>query len=219
VTLICLEVGKQKVFATALDWPGWCRAGRDEDGALAALAAAAPRYALVAREAGVQFGARLAEEFDVIERLPGSASTDYGVPGAIAAYDSEPLKKTEAERLVSLVTAGWTVFDRVVTAAPAELRKGPRGGGRDRDKIVEHVVTAEASAYAGKLGLHLSVPDYRDSVAIAAFRTELLEPLRAAVGPAAPVLKGRWPARYAARRIAWHALDHAWEIEDRCVLV
>jgi hypothetical protein len=25
----------------------------------------------------------------------------------------------------------------------------------------------------------------------------------------------RWPARYAIRRSAWHALDHAWEIEDR----
>ena len=25
----------------------------------------------------------------------------------------------------------------------------------------------------------------------------------------------RWPARYFARRVAWHELDHAWEIEDR----
>ena len=29
-----------------------------------------------------------------------------------------------------------------------------------------------------------------------------------------PVPKG-WPHRYAARRIAWHVLDHAWEMEDR----
>ena len=28
---------------------------------------------------------------------------------------------------------------------------------------------------------------------------------------------GKWPPRYAARRIAWHALDHAWEIEDRVI--
>jgi hypothetical protein len=33
-------------------------------------------------------------------------------------------------------------------------------------------------------------------------------------GGTPPVPKG-WPPRYAARRIAWHALDHAWEIEDR----
>jgi hypothetical protein len=25
----------------------------------------------------------------------------------------------------------------------------------------------------------------------------------------------RWPPRYVARRMAWHLLDHAWEIEDR----
>jgi hypothetical protein len=25
----------------------------------------------------------------------------------------------------------------------------------------------------------------------------------------------RWPALFAIRRSAWHALDHAWEIEDR----
>src|SRR5438067_302187 len=24
-----------------------------------------------------------------------------------------------------------------------------------------------------------------------------------------------WPVRYAARRMAWHVLDHAWEMEDR----
>jgi hypothetical protein len=30
-----------------------------------------------------------------------------------------------------------------------------------------------------------------------------------------PVAQAKWPPAYAARRIAWHALDHAWEIEDR----
>jgi hypothetical protein len=214
VTAVCLEVGKQRVFASALDWPGWCRAGRDEQKALEALATAAPRYAVVAREAGLSFPTRLASEFDVAERLPGSASTDFGVPGAIAEHDSEPLKKSEAERLVGLVSACWPVFDRVVAAAPSELRKGPRGGGRDRDKMVEHVLGAEV-AYASKLGLRLHAPDYADKAALSAFRDAMLGALLAAVGPAHPVVKGRWPPRYAARRIAWHALDHAWEMEDR----
>jgi hypothetical protein len=216
VTAVCLELGKQRVFATALDWPGWCRAGRDEEKALAALASAAPRYALVAHVAGVRWASRLAAEFEIVERLPGSASTDYGVPGAIAAHDSEAMDPTAAERLASLVTACWTEFDRIVAAAPAELRKGPRGGGRDREKMVEHVLMAEG-AYAGKLGLRLSVPAYADTAAVAAFRNTPLEALKAAVGTAHPVVKGRWPPRYAARRIAWHALDHAWEIEDRTV--
>jgi hypothetical protein len=42
------------------------------------------------------------------------------------------------------------------------------------------------------------------------------EPLKEK-GPEAPLKAPgkRWPPRYAARRIAWHVLDHAWEIEDR----
>jgi len=213
VTPICLEVGKQKVFASALEWPGWSRAGRDEAKALAALATAAPRYAVVAHEAGVRFPARLAEEFDVVERLAGSASTDFGVPGAIAAYELEPLSTAAADRLSRLVAASWTVFDRVVAAAPAELRKGPRGGGRDRDKIAEHVAGADGM-YVTKLGLRLRAPAPTDTAALTAFRKAVLEALHSAVG-AHPVPERQWPPRYAARRIAWHALDHAWEIEDR----
>jgi hypothetical protein len=213
VTAVCLEEGKHRVFATALDWPGWCRAGRDAQKALEALATAAPRYAVVAQAAGVRFPLKLAEELDVVERLPGSASTDFGVPGAIGARDIEPLKPAEAERLGRLVRAAWTVFDRVVAAAPAELRKGPRGGGRDRDKIVEHVLGAEVS-YASKLGLRLSLPAYDDKSALRSFRNTVVEGLQSA-DSSQPLVKGRWPVRYAARRIAWHVVDHAWEIEDR----
>jgi hypothetical protein len=214
VTAVCLETGKQRTFATALDWPGWCRAGRGESKAIDALALAAPRYAVVAHEAGEAFSARLAEELEVVEVLPGSASTEFGVPGAIGTHDLSPLRPAEAKRLGRLVRASWTVFDRVVAAAPAELHKGPRGGGRDRDKIVDHVLGAEV-AYASKLGQRLTVPAYTDKAAVTAFRSAIVEQLESAHGPAQPITKGRWPIRYAARRIAWHTLDHAWEIEDR----
>jgi len=50
-----------------------------------------------------------------------------------------------ARRLVGLVTATWATFDEVAAASPAELRKGPRGGGRDRDKLVDHVIGAETA--------------------------------------------------------------------------
>ncbi len=111
------------------------------------------------------------------------------------------------------MSASWTVFSRVVAGAPPELRKGPRGGGRDRDKIVAHVVGAEVM-YAQKLGLRFKEPDRADSEAVAAIRAAILDALRRASEGGSPVEKG-WPPRYAARRIAWHALDHAWEIEDR----
>jgi hypothetical protein len=105
------------------------------------------------------------------------------------------------------------VFDEVAGAAPAQLRKGPRGGGRDRDKIIDHVLGADA-AYARKLGVRHREPAAGDTAAVAALRAEVLAVLSSPSDGTPPVPKG-WPARYAARRIAWHALDHAWEIEDR----
>jgi hypothetical protein len=202
---VYLEIGTQRVFACAFDWPGYCRAGRDEQAALEALRAAAPRFAPVAREAGLELPRA---EFQVVERLPGSASTNFGVPGAIPPRDAEPLEADETRRLIGLVQAAWSALERVVAAAPLELRKGPRGGGRDRDKIADHVLDAEG-AYAVRLGLRLPAPPRQDSAAVVAFRAEIVSALRE------PRQQARWPARYGARRIAWHALDHAWEIEDR----
>ncbi len=204
-----LEVGKHRVFASAADWPGWCRSGKDEQAALEALAAAAPRYAPVAIAARVAFAP--GEGFDVVERLPGDAATDFGVPSAIAKAELKRLTKKAAGRLSALVSASWTVFDRVVEQAPASLRKGPRGGGRDRDAIVEHVLGAEI-AYARKLGLRLKQPAVGDVADVRQHRNTIVAGLRAATkGPT----DGGWPVRYAARRMAWHALDHAWEIENR----
>src|ERR1700694_539450 len=134
---VYLEVGKSRVFASAADWPGWTRSGRDEKAALEALAEAAPRYSLVAKAARIAFAPGAG--FEVVERLPGNATTDFGAPGAIAKAESKRLTKKEAGRLSALVSASWTVLDKVVENAPPSLRKGPRGGGRDRDEIVDHV--------------------------------------------------------------------------------
>ncbi len=211
-TAVYLESGSRRVFACALDWPGWCRSGKDEEQALKVLAAAGRRYAVVAAEAGVAFPVRAGDGFDVVERLAGSATTDFGAPGEVAARDSEFLTRKEAERVAALVAASWGVLDRVVAGSPAELRKGPRGGGRDTAAIVEHVLSAEAH-YARKLGIRLREPAPGDAAAVSALRTAILGVLNAA--PRTPVIPEGWPLRYAARRIAWHVLDHAWEIEDR----
>ncbi len=206
---VYLEVGSKRVFACARDWPGWCRAGKSETDALAALAAYAPRYAAVAAGAGVAFPTGV-PTLEVVERVPGSAATDFGAPGAVLPSDAAPPRPDEGERLASLVEAAWRVFEGVAAGAPAELRKGPRGGGRDRDKIVEHVVDAEV-AYARKLGVRGPRPKPGDPTAVRAMREQILARLRAG----GPPPESGWPARYAARRIAWHVLDHAWEIEDR----
>ena len=88
----------------------------------------------------------------------------------------------------------------------AQLGKGPRGGGRDRDDIVDHVAAAEL-AYARKLGIRLGSD-------LTASRAAIVEVLGAPSDASSIGAKG-WPPRYAARRIAWHVLDHAWEIEDK----
>jgi hypothetical protein len=209
VTRVYLEVGKRRVFASAADWPGWSRSGKDEALALEALAAAAPRYAHAAKAARVPFAP--GSTFEVVERLPGDATTEFGAPGAIAKAESKRLTKKEAGRLSALVAASWTILDRAVEKAPGSLRKGPRGGGRDRDKIVEHVLGAEV-AYARKLGLRLQQPDGGDAGAVREHRNAIVAGLRAGTKG---VTERGWPARYAARRMAWHVLDHAWEIEDR----
>jgi hypothetical protein len=109
--------------------------------------------------------------------------------------------------------AAWAVLDRVAKASPAELRKGPRGGGRDRDKMLDHVLGAEA-AYARQVGIKHPQPQLGDTRAIKALRDELAETLRGASDGSSLTPKG-WPPRYAMRRIAWHVLDHAWEMQDR----
>ena len=210
---IGVEATPKKTFASALEWPGWSRAGRDEAVAVAVLAASAGRFAIVAHEVGLAFGPVEPGDIRVVERLPGTATTAFGAPDVVFAMDARPTDAADGERLATLVRAAWAVLDKVAAIAPAELRKGPRGGGRDRDAIVAHVVAAE-SAYARRIGLRLREPDPGDVGAVAAIRAAITDVL-ARPTDGGPIPGGRWPARYAVRRIAWHVLDHAWEIEDR----
>jgi hypothetical protein len=207
---VCLEVGSKKVFASALDWPGLSRAGRDEGAALEALASYRPRYDKVAGRAGIAFPSA---PFSVVQRLPGDANTDFGVPGRTAEAERQRITPAAAKRQAALVAAAWAMFDEVAAVAPEELRKGPRGGGRDRDKMVDHVLGAEA-AYARKLGVRHKQPALGDTTAIVALRADLLA-VMSAPSDGGPVVEKGWTVRYAARRIAWHVLDHLWEIQDR----
>jgi hypothetical protein len=215
---VCLEVTPKQAVASALEWPGWCRAGRDEEAALEALASYAGRYAPVATLAGVSFPAMVA--FDVVERVPGGPATAFAAPECrrpfpqiTASAERATVTPAAARRLAGLVTAVWAAFDQIAAASPAELRKGPRGGGRDRDQLTGHVIGAE-TAYARKLGIGRERPAVGD---IAAAR-ELRAAIAAVVGgrsDGTPVVPGGWTTRYAARRIAWHVLEHAWEMQDR----
>jgi hypothetical protein len=207
------EVGAKKAFVWAIDWPGWCRAGKTVELAREALISYAPRYRAVTNIARLTLPTPDEEAPRVVDRAKGGGGTDFGVPSEITKADRRRVTGAEAERLASLVEASWTLFDRVAAGAPAELRKGPRGGGRDRDKMIGHVIEAD-HAYAREIGLRLKEPKFGDQAAIEAERNAVLALLRQP-SDGSPLADRKWTQRYAARRIAWHALDHAWEMEDR----
>jgi len=217
VTGVYLEMGTKRVFACSVDWPGWCRSGRGEEEALAALATAASRYAVVPALAGVAFDP--VHEVDCIaiaEQVAGTAATDFGALDVAPALDSDPGTVQQAERLASLVETAWDYFEQTAAAAPPVLRKGPRGGGRDRDQIIEHVHETEV-LHARMLGLAERPFPAGDLAALARIRARILEEIRASAAARAPEDLGRTrrPARFVARRAAWHAIDHAWEIQDK----
>ena len=207
------EVGAKKTFVWAIDWPGWCRSGKDRNLAIDALIAARGRYATVARRAGLELPSVEVGDIRVVESVEGGGGTDFGVPSRITDSDRRRSTAADAKRLADIVEAAWVIFDRVAEQAPPILRKGPRGGGRDTAKVVGHVVEAD-DAYAREMGLRLRPVSAEDREAVDAKRAAMLEVLRTP-SDGAPIADRRWTPRYAARRIAWHALDHAWEIEDR----
>jgi hypothetical protein len=212
---VYVESGSKKTFAGAIEWPGWCRSGKDEASALKALFEYGPRYGKAMAEARIGFRPpRELAEMKVIERLKGGTTTDFGAPGTPPALDRRPVDDAELQRLETILDACWGWFDRARKAANRKtLRTGPRGGGRNLKEIGEHVVGADA-AYLSKLGWKAEA-----SGGEAGLREALRQGMAAAAHGELPARGPRgglhWSVRYFVRRSAWHLLDHAWEIEDR----
>lgn len=216
-----LEIGKKRTFAGAIEWPGWCRSGRDEPSALQALVESGPRYAAVLGPAGIAFRAPAnVSMLTVIQRLEGDSTTDFGAPGVAPSADARPVEKPQLQRFEALLNASWQAFDEVVRqAAGRELRKGPRGGGRNIEGIIEHVLGADAG-YLSALGWKHRQDESADlTEQLAQTRQAILNGLTAAtrgeLAERGPRGGARWAPRYFVRRVMWHVLDHTWEIEDR----
>jgi hypothetical protein len=149
---VAIETGVKRAFASAIEWPGWCRAGRDEATAIEALLSYGPRYASVVRGTRLGFprlGA--APVANVVERLEGTATTDFGAPDVATSLETRPMDAAELRRSTTILRAAWRSLDAAAEAAKGRaLRAGPRGGGRDLRKILEHVLDAE-EGYLGRL--------------------------------------------------------------------
>lgn len=220
---VYLEQGQKRTFAGALDWPGWCRGGRDEGSALLALHEYGPRYASLLSRTRLGFEApEAASALVVVERIKGNATTDFGAPGMAPSTDSQPVNADDLRFLEKILDACWRALGKSVqTAGGKPLTTGPRGGGRQLEGILRHVLEANAG-YLNSVGGKLQRVETEDlERQLAESRASVLSALRASARGEIPAQgpRGgrRWSARYFVRRLAWHILDHAWEIEDRVI--
>jgi hypothetical protein len=209
-----VEQGKKKAIACAFDWPGWDRAGKSEPDALAVLEAYRPRYAKVAGLAGLQAAFNGISDLVVVERIDGSSTTDYhGVSAKAASAEQGAMSPEECERKIQLLRACWSTFDDVAGRVSAELRKGPRGGGRDRDRIVQHTNGAEMGEFSKKVGVVGRSGVWQDSDELWGYRDAFCAAIRDYNTRGEPARS--WTLQFLIRRCAYHMLDHAWEMEDR----
>ncbi len=221
---VCIETGTKRVFAAAIDWPGYARSGRDEASALQALVEYGERYAQAIQADGVPPFESPDEpgSLVIVERVAGTKTTDFGAPDISLAGDADHVSAQNLERSLRILEAAWdTLLRQVERAGGKPLQKGPRGGGREVNEILQHVVEAQL-AYLERIGAS-GRPDGQLSEA------DLVQWMKAATRKALPDLAAglvpsvgprggkRWNAPYFIRRSAWHILDHAWEIEDRAV--
>jgi hypothetical protein len=169
-------------------------------------------------QAVLDHGSRLSLPADDLKpviqaELVGGGATDFGVPSMVADVELTPIVGDELERQLAILNACWSFFDEVADRVSPTLRKGPRGGGRDRDEIVEHVLAAD-QGYAGRFEFKLPPLTIGDHDGIAQHRALVMDAART-YGPEGIPPSKRWPVRYTIRRMAWHILDHAWEMEDK----
>jgi hypothetical protein len=212
---VTVETGPKgkKVVAVAPDWPGLARGATTEEAAIDRLLAYVPRYTPVAKLAGMAAALVTITGVDVVERYPGTGSTDFwGISFAFSSVDQQAMSGEDLVRELALMRACWAFFDNVRSRVSAEMRRGPRGGGRDRDRIVRHTLFTELD-WAKKLGV-LTPQD-------ALLTDEGLKEHRDAYCNAIQALHAQsktartWPLHYLIRHTAFHTLDHTWEMEDK----
>ena len=212
---VTLEIGPKgkKVVAVAPDWPGLERGAQTGEAALERLQSYLPRYAKVAKLAGMDAAFAAITTVDVVEHYPGTGSTDFwGISFAFSGIDRQEMSSEELERELTLMQACWAFFDAVRWRVSAEMQKGPRGGGRDRDHIVRHTLGTEQD-WAEKVGVRTPQGALLTDEGLKAHRDAYREAIRAfhAEGKMART----WPLRYLIRHTAYHTMDHAWEMEDK----
>ena len=212
---VTLEIGPKgkKVVAVAPDWPGLARGATTEEAALERLRSYVPRYAPVTKLAEMEAAFASITDVDVDQHYPGTGSTNFwGISFAFSRIDQQAMASEALARELTLMQACWAFFDAVRSRVSAEMQKGPRGGGRDRDGIVRHTFANEQD-WAKGLGVHTPDGAMLTGEGLKAHRDAYCHAIRDY--HAQGKLAGKWPLRYLIRHTAFHTLDHAWEMEDK----
>ena len=212
---VTLEIGPKgkKVVAVAPDWPGLERGATTEEAAIERLLSYVPRYAAVTKLAGMEAAFATKPIADVVEHYPGTGSTDFwGISFAFSSIDQQVLSGEALERELTLMQACWAFFDVVRSRVSAEMRKGPRGGGRDRDRIVRHTLASELD-FAKKLGVFTPLDAMLTDEGLSTYHDAYCKAIRALHSEGK--MARTWSLRYLIRHTAFHTLDHAWEMEDK----
>ena len=215
---VTLEIGPKgkKVVAVAADWPGLERGAKTEEGAIKRLLSYVPRYSQVAKLAEMDAKFDAIKNVDVVEQYPGTGSTDFwGISFAFSSIDRQAMSGEELERELTLMQACWAFFDNVRRRVSAEMQKGPRGGGRDRDHIVRHTFAAEQD-WAKMIGVLTPDGAMLTGKGLKAHRNAYCHAIRDCHSQDKSAGKmAKWPLRYLIRHTAFHTMDHAWEMEDK----
>jgi len=207
---------EKRVAAFALDWPGWSRGAKDPGAALELLETYRDRYRPVASLAGLGDDFDAAGRLEVVEDHVGVGSTDFwGISFAPSSFEQEPMAVDELDRKLTLLRAAWRYFDDVAARVSPELRLGPRGGGRNRDEIVRHALGWERADLAKRVGVVVDPIIPPTPAGFSSHRDEFVAALRS-YNAEGRMARGRnWTIALLLRHTAYHALDHAWEMEDR----
>jgi len=212
---VTLEIGPKgkRVVAVASDWPGLERGAKTGEKAIERLRSYIPRYSQVATLAEMNAELEGIKNIDVVEQYPGTGSTDFwGISFAFSSIDKQDMSADELERELMLMQACWAFFDDVRGRVSAEMQKGPRGGGRDRDHIVRHIFANEQDWVKG-LGVLTPDDAMLTDEGLKAHRDAYCQAIRDYHSQGK--MAGKWPLRYLIRHTAFHTMDHAWEMEDK----
>jgi hypothetical protein len=215
---VVLEGGPKakKFVAYAIDWPGWSRGAKTPGEALKTFAAYQNRYRPIAVRAGLEKEFDESGALEIVEERVGTGSVDFwAISFSASSFEQEPMDAPELERKITILQACWDYFDEVATRVSPQMRKGPRGGGRDRDTIIRHTVRVESEDFAKKVGLAIPERGALEPGALEPYRAAYVDAMRAYQRGEVKRPMRSWTLAFLVRHSAFHTMDHAWEMEDK----